>query len=208
MSASSPIGSEFQREYDATLPSDEAARLGAIAVDRTRMNSLQAERQQLAELLEDKTISKVARNQLEGKLAAADFTYYNEVLAPMRRNLVNEQMVDQLDGMAVSQQTKDGITAMAKIANGRGAESLTGRERVAVGITSIGEGRFLASKKNPMVEVGKDGQATVTEAGRLMAENVGMVPLVRMIGLSESTRAKQAEMERIVAELEAKKAQQ
>jgi hypothetical protein len=41
-----------------------------------------------------------------------------------------------------------------------------------------------------------------------MAENVGVVPLVRMIGLSESTRAKQAEMERIVAEVEAKKSQQ
>jgi hypothetical protein len=207
-SASSPIGSEFQREYDATLPSDEAAKLGAIAVDRTKMSSLQAERQELAELLEDETISRVARNQLEGKLAAADVAYYNEVLAPMRRNVVNEQIIDQLDGMAVSQQTKDSIVALSKIANGLGAESLTGRERVAVGITSIGEGRFLASKKNPMVEVGKDGQATVTEAGRLMAENVGMVPLVRMIGLSESTRAKQAEMERIMAELEAKKAQQ
>jgi predicted Zn-dependent protease with MMP-like domain len=207
-SASSPIGSEFQREYDATLPSDEAAKLGAIAVDRTKMSSLQAERQELAELLEDETISKVARNQLEGKLAAADVAYYNEVLAPMRRNVVNEQLVDQLDGMAVSQQTKDSIVALSKIANGLGAESLTGRERVAVGITSIGEGRFLASKKNPMVEIGEDGRATVTEAGRLMAENVGMVPLVRMIGLSESTRAKQAEMERIVAELEAKKAQQ
>jgi hypothetical protein len=207
-SASSPIGSEFQREYDATLPSDEAAKLGAIAVDRTKMSSLQAERQELAELLEDETISRVARNQLEGKLAAADVAYYNEVLAPMRRNVVNEQLVDQLDGMAVSQQTKDSIVALSKIANGLGADSLTGRERVAVGITSIGEGRFLASKKNPMVEVSKDGQATVTEAGRLMAENVGMVPLVRMIGLSESTRAKQAEMERIMAELEAKKAQQ
>ena len=207
-SASSPIGGEFQREYDATLPSDEAAKLGAIAVDRTKMSSLQAERQELAELLEDETISKVARNQLEGKLAAADVAYYNEVLAPMRRNVVNEQLVDQLDGMVVSQQTKDSIVALSKIANGLGAESLTGRERVAVGITSIGEGKFLSSKKNPMVEVGKDGRATVTEAGRLMAENVGMVPLVRMIGLSESTRAKQAEMERIVNELEAKKAQQ
>jgi hypothetical protein len=208
ISASSPIGSEFQREYNATLPSDEAANLGGVAVDRARMNTLQAERQQLAELLEDKTISRVARNQLEGKLAATDLAYYNEVLAPMRRNVVNEQMVDQLDGMVVSQQTKDGVTAMAKIANGLGAESLTGRERVAVGITSIGGGRFIASKKNPMVEVSEAGEAKVTEAGRLMAENVGVVPLVRMIGLSESTRAKQAEMERIVAEVEAKKSQQ
>jgi hypothetical protein len=207
VSASSPIGGEFQREYDATLPSDEAARLGGVAVDRTKMVSLQAERQELSELLEDDTISKVARNQLEGKLAAADFEYYNEVLAPMRRNVVNEQLVDQLDGMAVSQQTKDGIVALSKIANGLGADSLTGRERVAVGITAIGDGKFLASKKNPMVEVGDSG-ATVTEAGRLMAENVGMVPLVRMIGLSESTIAKQAEMERIVNELAEKKAQQ
>jgi hypothetical protein len=208
ISASSPIGAEFQREYDATLPSDEAANLGGVAVDRTRMSALQSERQQISELLEDDTISRVARNQLEGKLAAADISYYNEVLAPMRRNVVNEQMVDQLDGMAVSQQTKDGITAMAKIANGLGAETLTGRERVAVGITSVGEGRFLPSIKNPMVEVNDAGQATVTEAGRLMAENVGMVPLVRMIGLSETTRAKQAEMERVVAEAEARKAQQ
>jgi hypothetical protein len=208
ISASSPIGGEFQREYDATLPSDEAANLGGVAVDRTRMNSLQAERQQLSELLEDDTISRVARNQLEGKLASADLSYYNEVLAPMRRNVVNEQMVDQLDGMAVSPKTKDGLTAMAKIANGLGAESLTGRERVAVGITSVGEGRFLPSIKNPMVEVNEVGQATVTEAGRLMAENVGMAPLVRMIGLSETTRAKQAEMERVVAEAEARKAQQ
>lgn len=208
ISASSPIGSEFQREYDATLPSDEAANLGGVAVDRTRMNALQAERQQLSELLEDTTISRVARNQLEGKLAAADLAYYNEVLTPMRRNVVNEQMVDQLDGMVISQQTKDGLTAMAKIANGLGAESLTGRERVAVGITSIGGGRFLPSRKNPMVEVNEAGQATVTEAGRLMAENVGMVPLVRMIGLSETTRAKQAEMERVIAEAEARKAQQ
>jgi hypothetical protein len=207
-SASSPIGAEFQREYDATLPSDEAANLGGVAVDRTRMNSLQAERQQLSELLEDDTISRVARNQLEGKLASADLSYYNEVLAPMRRNVVNEQMVDQLDGMAVSPKTKDGLTAMAKIANGLGAESLTGRERVAVGITSVGEGRFLPSIKNPMVEVNEVGQATVTEAGRLMAENVGMVPLVRMIGLSETTIAKQAEMERVIAEAEARKAQQ
>ena len=207
-SASSPIGAEFQREYDATLPSDEAAALGGVAVDRTRMSALQSERQQISELLEDDTISRVARNQLEGKLAAADISYYNEVLAPMRRNVVNEQMVDQLDGMVVSQKTKDGLTAMAKIANGLGAETLTGRERVAVGITSVGGGRFLPSIKNPMVEVNEAGQATVTEAGRLMAENVGMVPLVRMIGLSETTRAKQAEMERVVAEAEARKAQQ
>lgn len=208
ISASSPIGAEFQREYDATLPSDEAANLGGVAVDRTRMNALQAERQQLSELLEDTTISRVARNQLEGKLAAADLSYYNEVLAPMRRNVVNEQMVDQLEAMDVSDQTKDGLTAIAKIANGLGAETLTGRERVAVGITSVGGGRFLPSKKNPMVEVNEAGQATVTEAGRLMAENVGMVPLVRMIGLSETTRAKQAEMERVIAEAEARKAQQ
>jgi hypothetical protein len=207
-SASSPIGAEFQREYDATLPSDEAAALGGVAVDRTRMSALQSERQQISELLEDDTISRVARNQLEGKLAAADLSYYNEILVPARRNVVNEQIVDQLDAMVVAQQTKDSVTALAKIANGLGAESLTGRERVAVGITSIGGGRFLPSKKNPMVEVNNAGQATITEAGRLMAEKIGMVPLVRMIGLSDTTRAKQAEMERVVADAEARKAQQ
>jgi hypothetical protein len=171
------------------------------------MTSLQEERKQLTQLLEDKTISRVARNQLEAKLAAADFEYYSEILAPSRINVVNEQIVDQLDAMAVTQQTKDSVTALAKIANGLGAESLTGRERVAVGITSIGEGRFIASKKNPMIEVTDQGVAKVTEAGRLMAENVGMVPLVRMIGLSEATQAKRVEMQRMAEQVAAQKAQ-
>ena len=205
--ASSPIGVEFQREYDVTQPSDEAANLGARSVDRTRMTALQEERKQLAELLEDQTISRVARNQLEAKLAAADFEYYSEILVPSRINVTNEQIVDQLDAMVVTQQTKDGVTALAKIANGLGAESLTGRERVAVGITSIGEGRFLPSRKNPMIEVTDQGVAKVTEAGRLMAENIGMVPLVRMIGLSETTQAKRAEMQRMAEQVAAQKAQ-
>jgi hypothetical protein len=205
--ASSPIGAEFQREYDVTQPSDMAANLGARSVDRNRMTTLQEERKQLTELLEDDGISRVARNQLEAKLAAADFSYYNEILVPSRINVVNEQIVDQLDALGVTQQTKDSVTALAKIANGLGAESLTGRERVAVGITSVGEGRFLPSKKNPMVEINEQGVATVTEAGRLMAENVGMVPLVRMIGLSETTQAKAAEMQRIAEEIAAQRAQ-
>lgn len=205
--ASSPIGAEFQREYDVTQPSDEAANLGARSVDRTRMTELQEERKQLTQLLEDESISRVARNQLEAKLAAADFEYYNEILTPSRINVINEQIVDQLDAMVVTQQTKDSVTALAKIANGLGAESLTGRERVAVGITSIGEGRFLPSKKNPMVEVNEQSVVTVTEAGRLMAENIGMVPLVRMIGLSETTQAKRAEMQRMAEQVAAQKAQ-
>jgi hypothetical protein len=205
--ASSPIGAEFQREYDVTQPSDMATNLGARSVDRNRMTTLQEERKQLTELLEDDGISRVARNQLEAKLAAADFSYYNEILVPSRINVVNEQIVDQLDALGATQQTKDSVTALAKIANGLGAESLTGRERVAVGITSVGEGRFLPSKKNPMVEINEQGVATVTEAGRLMAENVGMVPLVRMIGLSETTQAKAAEIQRIAEEIAAQRAQ-
>lgn len=188
-SASTPIGSDVAREYDATLPSDGAAILGGRAVDRDKMARLQSERAQLQSLLQDDTITRVARNDLEGRLAATDVEYYNDVLLPMRRNVLAEQISDTLETMA-SSTSKDAISAMAKVANERGLDSLTGRERAAVGITKVGDNRFIPSKQNPMLATDENGNVTITETGKRVAETVGIPPLVRMIGVSENMRNK------------------
>lgn len=201
-SASSPIGSEFEREYDMTTPSQEAAALGGVAVDRTRMAALQSEREQLQNLLEDDTLTRVARNELEARLAVADYNYYNDVLVGGRSNILTEQIVDELDSRPLSASSRDAITALTKIANNRGLDSLTGRERVAVGITKVGDNRYLPSKQNPMVATDEQGNVSITNTGKRVAEATGIVPLSRMIGFSEQMKAKQEEMAKAQAAIQ------
>jgi hypothetical protein len=198
---SSPVGSEFQREYDITTPSEKASELGGVAINRTRMTSLQSERQQLQELLEDPAISRVARNELESKLAVADYNYYNDILLNGRANVLTEQIVDELDSRPISASSRDAITAITKIANNLGLDSLTGRERVAVGITKVGENRYLPSKENPMVATDEQGNVNITNTGKRVAEATGIVPLTRMIGLSDQMMAKREELARVAETL-------
>ena len=188
-SAGSPVGVGRKRAYDAMLPSDEAAALGGKAVDKTAKDRIQAEREGIAKLLEDQTISRVARNDLEEKLANLDIEYYSKILVPARINVATEQIADQLGAMKTTA-GKDAITALTKIANGGTLDILTGRERVAIGVTRTGANKFAISKQNPMVQLGKNGSVLISETGRRVAETLGVAPLVKMIGISNSLKSK------------------
>lgn len=171
-------------------PSDNAMAFGAKPIDQSEVNELISKRESLSRQLENKKLSSIDRNELENELALADLDYYN-ALKQSRNNLLTEQTAEAIKG--ITGDDADAIRAVVKIANGKGLDSLTGRERVAAGITKTGT-TYSNTTDNPLIEVGKDGSHNITETARKKVEDMGLFPVVRMISLSKEATINAAQM--------------
>lgn len=189
----SPLGSVETGPFDMFNPSERASGVGAKPMEKTKIDELTTRRAQLTKMLADEKLSSITQNDVESELAQADYEYV-KLLAQGRNNLLTEQTLDKIGQLPA--ESADAMRGLLKIANNMGAETLTGRERVALGITKVGN-RFVAATETPLIKAEADGTFSVTDAGKQAVEAQNLVPLSRMIGISEGMRTQLEEEARI-----------
>lgn len=189
----SPLGSIETGPFDMFNPSERASGVGARPMEKTKIDELTTRRAQLTKMLADEKLSSITQNDVESELAQADYEYV-KLLAQGRNNLLTEQTLDKIGQLPA--ESADAIKGLLKIANNMGAETLTGRERVALGITKVGN-RFVAATETPLIKAEADGTFSVTDAGKQAVEAQNLIPLSRMIGISEGMKIQLEEEARI-----------
>jgi hypothetical protein len=187
----SPLGGE-EGAFDVYSPSERGLQFGAKPVDQAKIEEINTRRAQLEKMLGDDKLSSITRNDVESELAQSDYEYV-KLLAQGRNNLLTEQVLEKIKTLPT--ETSETMSGLLKIANNMGAETLTGRERVALGITKSGT-RFVAATEAPLIKAEADGTFSVTDAGKRAVEAENLIPLSRMIGISEGMRAQLEQQEK------------
>lgn len=188
-----PLGSAEVGPFDMFNPSERASGVGARPMEKTKIDELTTRRAQLTKMLADEKLSSITQNDVESELAQADYEYV-KLLAQGRNNLLTEQTLDKIGQLPA--ESTDAMRGLLKIANNMGAETLTGRERVALGITKVGN-RFVAATEAPLIEAEANGTFSITDSGKQAVEAQNLIPLSRMIGISEGMKTQLEEEARI-----------